>query len=93
MLKVNANQRYASDAESLGLLLHLCAEAGIPTQRFVTRTDLPCGSTIGPVTAARLGIPTVDVGVAQLAMHSARELCGADDPSWYVATMAAVLQG
>ena len=93
VLKVNANQRYASDAESLGILVHLCAEAGIPTQRFVTRTDLPCGSTIGPVTAARLGIPTVDVGVAQLAMHSARELCGADDPSWYVATMAAVLQG
>jgi aspartyl aminopeptidase len=91
VVKVNANQRYASDAESLGLLLQACADAGIPTQRFVTRTDLPCGSTIGPVTAARLGIPTVDVGVAQLAMHSARELCGADDPSLYVATMVAVL--
>ena len=93
VVKVNANQRYASDAESVGILLQACADAGIPTQRFVTRTDLPCGSTIGPVTAARLGIPTVDVGVAQLAMHSARELCGADDPSWYVATMAAALQG
>jgi len=91
VVKVNANQRYASDAESIGWLLQACAGAGVPTQRFVTRTDLPCGSTIGPITAARLGIPTVDVGVAQLAMHSARELCGADDPSWYEAAMTAVL--
>ncbi|HEY1117293.1 MAG TPA: M18 family aminopeptidase [Acidimicrobiales bacterium] len=93
VVKVNANQRYASDAESLGILLQACADAGIPTQRFVSRSDMPCGSTIGPVTAARLGVPTVDVGVAQLAMHSARELCGADDPSRYVATMAAALRG
>ena len=92
VVKINVNQRYASDAESVGLLAQACADAGVPTQRFVTRTDLPCGSTIGPVTAARLGIPTVDVGVAQLAMHSARELCGADDPSWYEAAMAAVLR-
>jgi len=93
VVKLNANQRYASDAESVGVLLQACDAAGIPTQRFVSRTDLPCGSTIGPVTAARLGIPTVDVGVAQLAMHSARELCGADDPDWYERTMAAVLAG
>jgi len=91
VVKVNANQRYASDAESVGVLLQLCADAGIPTQRFVTRTDLPCGSTIGPITAARLGIPTVDVGIAQLAMHSARELCGADDVDRYEQLMAAVL--
>jgi len=93
VVKVNANQRYATDAESMGVLLQACAEAGVPTQRFVTRTDLPCGSTIGPITAARLGIPTVDVGVAQLAMHSTRELCGADDPDRYERTMAAVLAG
>ncbi|MFP5321871.1 MAG: M18 family aminopeptidase [Acidimicrobiia bacterium] len=93
VVKVNANQRYASDAESVGLLLQACGDAGVPTQRFVTRTDLPCGSTIGPITAARLGIPTVDVGVAQLAMHSTRELCGADDPDRYERAMAAVLAG
>lgn len=93
VVKVNANQRYASDAESIAVYLQACADTGIPTQRFVGRTDLPCGSTIGPVTAARLGISTVDVGVGQLAMHSARELCGADDPSWYQASMAAFLRG
>ncbi len=93
VVKVNANQRYASDAASVAVYLQACADAGIPTQRFVGRTDLPCGSTIGPITAARLGISTVDVGIAQLAMHSARELCGADDPSWYRASMAAFLRG
>ena len=54
----------------------------MPVQRYVHRTDLPCGSTIGPITAARLGIPTVDVGAPQLAMHSARELMGAADPGY-----------
>lgn len=93
VVKVNANQRYASDAESVATYLQACDDAGVPTQHFVGRTDLPCGSTIGPVTAARLGISTVDVGIAQLAMHSARELCGADDPSWYQASMASFLRG
>lgn len=93
VVKVNANQRYASDAGSIATYLQACADAGIPTQSFVGKNDIPCGSTIGPVTSARLGISTVDVGVAQLAMHSARELCGADDPSWYQASMAAFLRG
>lgn len=91
VVKVNANQRYASDARSVAVFLEACTDAGVPTQQFVGRTDLPCGSTIGPTTAARLGISTVDVGIAQLAMHSARELCGADDPSWYQASMTSFL--
>ncbi len=91
VVKVNANQRYASDPESVAVYLQACADAGVPTQHFVGRTDIPCGSTIGPTTAARLGISTVDVGIAQLAMHSARELCGADDPSWYEASMRSFL--
>lgn len=74
VLKVNANARYATDAASAGVFVDACRRARVPMQRFVNRTDLPCGSTIGPLTAAALGIPTVDVGAPQLAMHSAREL-------------------
>lgn len=84
VLKVNSNVRYASDAVSSAWLQLTAERAGVELQRFVSRTDLPCGSTIGPVTAARLGIPTVDVGLAQLAMHSARELCGSADPESFL---------
>ena len=84
VIKINSNVRYATDALSSGWFKMLCEQAGVPTQEFVVRTDLACGSTIGPITAARLGIPTVDVGVAQLSMHSARELCGSDDPVLFV---------
>jgi len=89
VLKVNANVRYATDATSAATFLLACEQAGVPHQRYAHRADLPCGSTIGPITSARLGIPTFDVGVAQLAMHSARELCGAEDPAHYAAAMAA----
>ncbi|HLT16812.1 MAG TPA: M18 family aminopeptidase [Acidimicrobiales bacterium] len=91
VLKVNSNVRYATDATSAAEFLLACERAGVPHQRYAHRADLPCGSTIGPITAARLGIPTFDVGVAQLAMHAARELCGADDPAHYAAAMAAFL--
>lgn len=79
VLKINANHRYASDAGSVAAFQLACDAAEVPCQRYIHRTDLACGSTIGPMTAAGLAIPTVDVGVAQLSMHSARELTGADD--------------
>lgn len=91
VVKVNASQRYASDAESAVPFLTAAAAAGVPVQCFVSRSDLPCGSTIGPVAAARLGIPTVDVGVAQFAMHSARETAGARDPELFRRALAAFL--
>ena len=70
MLKVNSNVRYASDAPSSAAFVLACEQAGVPLQRYAHRSDLPCGSTIGPITAAAMGIPTVDVGAPQLAMHS-----------------------
>ncbi|WP_433728397.1 M18 family aminopeptidase [Nocardia sp. CA-129566] len=91
VLKVNQNLRYATDAIGAGAFALACAQANVPLQRYVHRADLPCGSTIGPMTAARTGMPTVDVGAPQLAMHSAREMMGAADVAAYAAALAAFL--
>ena len=93
VLKVNANQSYATDAVSGAWFAERCAEAGVPLQRFVSRADLPCGSTIGPLTATRLGIATVDVGAPVLAMHSVRELASARDVPLMVSALAACYTG
>lgn len=79
-IKINSNQRYATSSATAAAFRRACEAADVPFQLFVSRNNMPCGSTIGPITATRLGIDTVDVGVPQLSMHSARELCGADDP-------------
>ncbi|WP_432109511.1 M18 family aminopeptidase [Streptomyces sp. AA1529] len=80
ILKVNVNQRYSTDGSGRAVFAAACERADVPWQSFVSNNDVPCGTTIGPITAARHGITTVDIGVAILSMHSARELCGADDP-------------
>jgi aspartyl aminopeptidase len=80
LLKINANQRYATDGKSAALWRRICRSGGIHTQEFVSNNAMPCGSTIGPLTATRLGIATVDVGIPMLSMHSARELAGTEDP-------------
>lgn len=79
-IKINSNQRYATSSGTAAVFRRACETAGVPHQVFVSRNNMPCGSTIGPITATRLGIDTVDVGVPQLSMHSARELCGTEDP-------------
>lgn len=79
VIKVNANQRYATSAMSASIFEQLCQDVGVPVQRYVHKTDLPCGSTIGPITATGLGIPVVDVGSAMLSMHSVRETTGTAD--------------
>ena len=91
VLKVQPNLRYATDGRTAAAFEMACRQAGVPLQRYEHRADLPCGSTIGPMTAARTGIPTVDVGAPQLAMHSSRELMGADDVAAYAAALSAFL--
>lgn len=91
VLKVQPNLRYATDGRTAAAFALACRQAGVPLQRYEHRADLPCGSTIGPMTAAGTGIPTVDVGAAQLAMHSAREVMGAHDVAAYAAALQAFL--
>ena len=93
VLKVNANQAYATDAASGSWFAERCAEASVRVQWFVTRADLPSGSTIGPLTATRLGIGTVDVGAPMLAMHSCRELASALDVPLMAGALAACFGG
>ena len=93
VLKHNANVRYATDASGAAWFEGVCRSAEVPVQHFVSRNDMPCGSTIGPIAATRLGVPTVDVGAPQLAMHSARELCGSADARWLRLALDACLVG
>jgi len=79
VIKVNANQRYASNSESMAQFMKVAKELGEPIQKFVTRSDMGCGSTIGPITATKIGVNTIDIGLPTYAMHSIRELAGADD--------------
>ncbi|SFW98783.1 M18 family aminopeptidase [Marinospirillum alkaliphilum] len=83
VIKLNANQRYATSSETAALFAGFCATAGVPVQRFVVRSDMGCGSTIGPIAATRLGVRVVDVGAPQWAMHSIRETAGTQD-AWYL---------
>jgi aspartyl aminopeptidase len=91
VLKVNANQSYATDAGTGAWFASCCAQAGVGLQHFVSRADLPCGSTIGPLTAARIGVATVDVGTPVLSMHSCREMAAARDVGSMVAALSACL--
>jgi aspartyl aminopeptidase len=79
VIKVNSNQRYASNSTTISRFMNVASSLGEKTQNYVTRSDMGCGSTIGPITSTRLGIDTLDIGLPTYAMHSIRELCGSDD--------------
>jgi aspartyl aminopeptidase len=93
VIKTNAGQSYATDSETAGLFAGLCKGAGVKWQNFVTRSDLGCGSTIGPISAARVGIRTVDVGNPMLSMHSCREMAGASDVEPMIRVLAKFFAG
>ena len=84
VIKTNANQRYATNAESAARFIRLCEQAGVPYQQYAHRTDLGCGSTIGPIVASRLGVASVDVGSPMWAMHSIRESAGVLDHAYMI---------
>lgn len=91
VLKTNSQQRYATCGRTAALFSELCRKEELVVQQYINRTDMPCGSTIGPITATLLGIPTVDVGNAMLSMHSIRELAGARDPERMIRVLARFL--
>lgn len=93
LLKINANQRYATDATGAALWVRSCRAAGVAYQDFVSNNVSPCGSTIGPLTATRLGIRTVDVGIPLISMHSAREMCHVDDQVAITGALTAFMAG
>jgi aspartyl aminopeptidase len=84
VIKSNANRRYSSESVSIARFIQWCEEAGVPHQRYTHRSDLPCGSTIGPIASAKLGIRSVDVGCPMWAMHSVRESAGVQDHSYMI---------
>lgn len=93
VLKTHANQNYTTESESAALFQDLCKEAGAPVQWFVTRSDMRCGSTVGPMIASHLGVQSVDVGNPMLSMHSVREMCGTKDHGWMIGAMTGFFRG
>ena len=91
VIKVNANQRYASNSETQAMFRAICDDTQVPVQTFVVRSDMSCGSTIGPIVAAELGVKALDVGMPTYGMHSIRELAGSRDPLWLKAALVQFL--
>lgn len=89
VIKINANQRYASNSVTASFFRHLCNSLQVPVQSFVTRSDMGCGSTIGPITASKIGVDTVDIGLPTWAMHSIRETAGTKDLAYLVRVLTA----
>ena len=93
MIKVHSGQSYAGDAATAGLFASLCERVGVEPQHFAMRSDLACPSTIGPISAARVGLRTVDVGNPMLSMHSCREMAGAADVEPMISVLRRFFEG
>jgi len=93
VIKQHTNWRYATEADGAAFFLRLCEQAEVPCQWFVNRSDLACGTTVGPIVSARLGVRGVDVGNPMLSMHSVREMCGTADQARMVAAMTRLYVG
>ena len=92
VIKTNANQRYATDAKTAARFIQLCEQAGVPYQQYAHRTDLGCGSTIGPIIASKLGVASIDVGAPMWAMHSIRESAGVLDHHYMISVLNTFLK-
>lgn len=92
VIKLNSNQRYATNSETSAIFKDLAQQIEVPVQAFVVRSDMACGSTIGPITAAELGVKTLDIGVPQFAMHSIREMAGVKDVEHLTAVLIKFFQ-
>ena len=92
VIKFNANQRYATDGRSCAVFRAACAEAGVPVQLMANRSDLPGGSTLGSIAGTLVPVSTVDIGLAQLAMHSSWETMGAQDCAYLAAAAARIFE-
>lgn len=92
VIKINANQRYASTDVTQSFFRHLCQQADVPVQQFVARADMGCGSTIGPITSSVVGVKTIDIGLPTFAMHSIRELSGSKDADYLARALTAFYQ-
>ena len=89
VIKYNANQRYTTDTVSAAVFQSICQRADVPVQRYSNRADLPGGSTLGNISTAHFSVPTVDIGLPQLAMHSVCETAGAADTAYLIRAMTA----
>ena len=92
VIKTNSNQRYSTNAGTSARFISLCESSGVPFQHYTHRTDLGCGSTIGPIIASRLGVPSIDVGSPMWAMHSLRESAGVLDVSYMITVMKEIFK-
>ena len=93
MIKYSANQKYTTDAVSGAVMKEICRKAGVPVQIFYNRSDLPGGSTLGNISTTQLSLNTVDIGLAQLAMHSAYETAGVKDTEYLARASAVFFSG